>query len=126
MSGSAIVTTDESARTTPTATASRTAGVRTSRLRLVVRIGARAWRSESPGALGRCVPSGRPLQVELEARDSSGVGDQGAQRSQISPPRPAVLAELAGDSFRLGFPLALLTALTDLVQILVIRVHDAS
>jgi hypothetical protein len=35
-------------------------------------------------------------------------------------------AELAGDSFRLGFPLALMLALTDLVQILVIRVHDAS
>lgn len=76
--------------------------------------------------LGDASPSGRPLQVELEARDSSGAADQGAQRPQISPPAAAVLAELAGDSFRLGFPLALLTALTDLVQILVIRVHDAS
>ena len=76
--------------------------------------------------LGDASPSGRPLQVELEARDSSGVGDQGAQRPQISPPRPALFAELAGDSFRPGFPLALLPVLTDLVQILVIRVHDAS
>jgi hypothetical protein len=71
-------------------------------------------------------PLGRPLQVELEARGSSGVGDQEAQRPQISPPSPALRAELAGDSFRLGFPLALLPALTDLVQILVIRVHGAS
>jgi hypothetical protein len=72
------------------------------------------------------LPSGRPLQVELHARGSSGVGDQEAQRPQISPSSPALRAELAGDSFRLGFPLALLSALRDLVQILVIRVHDAS
>jgi hypothetical protein len=54
------------------------------------------------------------------------VGDEEAQRPQIGPPSPALRAELAGDSFRLGFPLALLSALRDLVQILVIRVHDAS
>ena len=72
------------------------------------------------------LPSGRPLQVELEAHGSSGVGDQEAQRPQISPPQPALPAELACDSFRLGFPLAPPPALTDLVQILVIRVHDAS
>jgi hypothetical protein len=72
------------------------------------------------------LPSGRPLQVELEARGSSGVGDQDAQRPQISPSSPALGAELACDSFRLGFPLALMLALTDLVQILVMRVHDAS
>jgi len=76
--------------------------------------------------LGDASPSGRPLQVELGARDSSGAGDQRAQRPLISPPRPALLAELAGDSFRPGFPLALLSVFTDLVQILVIRVHDAS
>src|SRR5580765_8142803 len=86
MSGSAIVTTEESARTTPTATASRTTGVRTSRLRLVVRIGARAWRSESPGALGRCVPlrsspTGRARDPRLVGRgrsESSAPADQSA------------------------------------------------
>jgi hypothetical protein len=72
------------------------------------------------------LPSGRPLQVELEAAGSSGVSDQGAQRPQISPPWPALRAELARESFRLGFSLAPLPALTDLVQILVIRVHVAS
>jgi hypothetical protein len=72
------------------------------------------------------LPSGRPLQVELETRGSSGMCDQEAQCPQISPPSPALRAELAGGSFRLGFPLALLPALTDLVQILVMRVHDAS
>jgi hypothetical protein len=72
------------------------------------------------------LPSGRPLQVELEARGPSGVGDEEAQRPQIGPPSPALRAVLAGDSFRLCFPLALLSALRDLVQILVIRVHDAS
>ena len=72
------------------------------------------------------LPSGRPLQVELEARGSSDVGDQEAQHPQIRPPPPALRAELACDSFHLGFPLALLPALTDLVRILVIRVHDAS
>jgi hypothetical protein len=54
------------------------------------------------------------------------VGDQEAQRPQISPSSPALGADLACDSFRLGFPLALMLALTDLVQILVMRVHDAS
>jgi hypothetical protein len=72
------------------------------------------------------LPSGRPLQVELEARGSSGVGDQEAQCPQNGPPQPALRAELACESFRPGFPFALLPALTDLVQILVIRVHDAS
>jgi hypothetical protein len=75
---------------------------------------------------GDASPSGRPLQVELETRGSSDVGDQEAQRPQISPPRPTLRAELAGDSFRLGFPLTLLPALRDLVQILVIREHVAS
>ena len=45
---------------------------------------------------------------------------------EISPPSPVLHAELAADPFRLGFPLALLLALRDLVQILVIRVHVAS
>jgi len=76
--------------------------------------------------LGDASPSGRPLQVELEARGSSSVGNQEVQHPQISPPSPTLRAELACDSFRLGFPLALLPALTDLVRILVMRVHDAS
>jgi hypothetical protein len=35
-------------------------------------------------------------------------------------------AELSSKSFRFGFPLALLRALTGLVAMLVIAVHDAS
>ena len=63
---------------------------------------------------------GRPLPVQLQA-GSPGIGDQHG-----SAPLLTLGATLAPDSFRFAFPLALPHALTDLVAILVIGVHDAS
>src|SRR3954469_8047971 len=77
ISGSAIVTTDESARTTPTATASRTAGVGTSRTSLV-------WCAleRAPGEVNlqpragdaplRSSPTGRARARRLVGRGRSG------------------------------------------------------
>ena len=75
---------------------------------------------------GRCVPFGRPLRIELQPGSSPGVGEQQAQPRQISSPPLTMRAELSSESFRFGFPLALLRALTGLVAMLVIPVHDAS
>ena len=57
---------------------------------------------------------------------SPGVSEQLAQPRQISTPPLTILAELLSEPFRFGFPLALLRALTVLVAMLVIPVHDAS
>ena len=53
-------------------------------------------------------------------------GEQRAQPRQISAPPLTMRAELSSESFRFGFPLAPLRALTGLVAMLVIAVHDAS
>ena len=83
----------------------------------------RAWRGESPGTRAM-LPFGRPLDVELQAGGSPAMGDQ--QLQDTGSTLLTLRARLAPQAFRLGFPLAPLDALTGLVAMLVIRVHDAS
>jgi hypothetical protein len=73
------------------------------------------------------LPFGRPLRIQLQAGGSPGIGEQQVQRGQIgSLPLPALRPAFAFQSFRFGFPLASLHALTGLVAMVVMRVHDAS
>src|SRR3954452_19400462 len=98
MSGSAIVTTDESARTTPTATASKTAGARTSRTTLVWcahwsarlkkwNLQARAGDAPLPSS-----PTGRARARRLVGRGRSG--------SSMPPDRPAAAGVARGARVR--------------------------
>ena len=77
-------------------------------------------------ARGRCVPFGRPLRIQLQPGSAPGVSEQQAQPGLISSPPLTVQTEFSSESFRFGFPLALLRALRGLVAMLVIPVHDAS
>jgi hypothetical protein len=54
------------------------------------------------------------------------VSEQQAQPRLIGSPPLTVQTEFSSESFRFGFPLALLRALRGLVAMLVIPVHDAS
>jgi len=54
------------------------------------------------------------------------MSEQQAQPRLIGSPPLAVQTEFSSESFRFGFPLALLRALRGLVAMLVIPVHDAS
>ena len=74
----------------------------------------------------RCIPFGRPLRIQLQPGSSPGVSEQQAQPRLIGSPALTMQAELSSESFRFGFPLALLRALRGLVAMLVIPVHDAS
>ena len=70
-------------------------------------------------------PLCRPLRIKLQAGCAPGSCVQQYRQPGV-PPLFALRAALAFESLRFGFPLTLSLALTDLVAILVICVHDAS
>jgi hypothetical protein len=70
-------------------------------------------------------PSRSSLDLQPQAGCASTGGDQQVQHREPSSPPPPCTG-MAHDSFRLSFPFTLFHALTGLVAMLVIRVHDAS
>jgi hypothetical protein len=87
----------------------------------------RAWRfpTISRRAEGRC------SLLRLEALPQRGCSLSGGQQLlqygvQLGAPTPAGRAQLPQQPLGLSLPLTPLSALTDLVAVLVMRVHDAS